>query len=103
MFNFLGTDNKPNFDIVGTSIISCSYSCRIRDDLKLLLSLGFDVERIVKQITDYYLTEIKGLLSDYEYRYYYPLTFISLAYYLAKSGYYQRRRRPSESSFGRRT
>ena len=90
MFNFLENDNVPKFEITGTSITSCAYSCRIRDDLRLLLSQNVPFEKALKQIIDYYLETIKIYLTDYEYAYYRPLTYIYLAYYSAISGYYNK-------------
>ena len=88
MHNFLQTDNKPRFHITGASILDCEYSSRIRDDLSLLLSQDVDVNVAVKKILDYYPYVIKEELTAYEFYYYLPVTFIALAYYLAKNGYY---------------
>ena len=81
MFNFLKTDNVPFFEITGVSIGSCQYTCRLRDDFKLLLSQNVQYEIAIEQIIDYYSNEIKEYLTEYEYAYYLPLTYIVLAYY----------------------
>ena len=88
MFDFFQNDNSISFEITGTAINSCEYSRRIRDDLRLLLSQNVAVESAVKQILEYYQTTIKYLLTDYEYLYYLPQTYLSVAYFLAKNGYY---------------
>ncbi len=90
MFDFLKSDNVPNFEITGVAIGSCQYTCRIRDDFKLLLSQNVKYEIAIEQIIDYYSSEIKAYLTEYEYAYYLPLTYIVLAYYSAKQGYYDK-------------
>ncbi|MBR2385555.1 MAG: hypothetical protein IKA99_08125 [Clostridia bacterium] len=91
MFDFLKSDNVPNFEITGVAIGSCQYTCRIRDDFKLLLSQNVKYERAIDQILDYYTNIIRQFLTDYEYAYYLPLTYIVLAYYSAKNGYYNKK------------
>ena len=90
MFNFLKNDNVPKFEVTGVTIGSCQYTCRIRDDFKLLLSQNVKYEIAIEQIIDYYSSEIKAYLTEYEYAYYLPLTYIVLAYYSAKQGYYDK-------------
>ena len=88
MFDFLQSDNKPKFEITGITIANCEYTSLLRDDLRLLLSQNDDVDCACKQILNYYVVNIRNYLSTYEYSYYLPITYISLAYYLAKHGYY---------------
>lgn len=88
MFDFLQTDNRPNFEIIGITLPHCEYTSCIRDDIRLLLSQRVDVNKAVEKVLNYYTSNLKSWLSSYEYLYYLPLTYISLAYYLAKNGYY---------------
>lgn len=83
--------NKAIFyDLWGTNIEKDLFSCRIRDDFRLLVATGDTIDQAISKMLSFYPSQMKIDLSKYDYNYYLPIFYIILAYYMAKSGYYNK-------------